>query len=304
MNKKEQKIFNFYDFKQQPIEKDVKVMDWQMCRKNTVNKILIGYNRRNKDAYAYVDAYAELTLDEFYDSIKGVPRDILYKWSVHGGRGIPAILPLYAYHHKENLNEYNSGLFLLNTEFKCGEIIGKIPALFDTGASMTHITLALWKKSGMAEQFLQRYKDICNLLGFYNVEDFGKIRDLVAERNNEDSFLLPLKEFSTGVGDGTKRRTYQMRMDELILYNNKLGSGDPVIVNNIDVRIIESVHESFMIGENVINYLTTQMGPLDDNFEILIDFTENGKRLMEKHRKTKNINAMQDMYLLDDNIDE
>ena len=292
--------FDFYDFDQQPIEKDVRVGEWQTERKNTVGRILVGYNHKKRGLISYVDVYAELTLDEYYDSVKGVPREILYKWDLYGGRGIPAFLPLYAYYNKTDLNDYTSGLFLIDSKFKCGTITDETKALFDTGASMTHISSRLWKESGMAEELLHKHKDICNLLGFFNVDDFGKVRDTIAETKGEDSFLLPLKEFSTGVGDGTRRRTYQTRLDELIIYNNKLGSSSPVTLSNIDVRIIESPFRTFVIGENVINYLTTQMGPIGNDFNILIDFTEDGKCLMDKHRKTKNINAMTDMYILDE----
>ena len=293
-------IFDFTDFNQTPIEYYVDVMEWRR-RKDTVGKMLIGGNhRKDENNRSHVDIYAELTLDEYYDSIELAPKYFFYDWSIHGGRGVPPLLPLYAYYHNEDLNKYDNGLFLLSAQIKCGSIAYPTDALFHTGASMTHMTSTQWVESGMAEQFLKENKNLCNLMGFYDVTDFGKIRDQEAERKGKDSFLLPMKEFSTGVGDGTRRRTYQMRLDELILHKNTLGSQEPVILKNIDTRIIESTQSSLMVGENVINYLTTQMGPIDDDFHIMIDFTEHGRQLMEKHRKTKNINAMQEMYILDE----
>ena len=294
------KLFDFCNFEQIPIELNVGVQDWKR-RKENIYKILIGGNRRkDNNNNVYVDVFAELSLDEYYDSIKDVPRHIPYKWTIYGGYGIPALLPLHAYYHNENLDEYEKGLFNISTTIKCGTVSETIDALFDTGASMTHMTSTLWIQSGIAEQFLHEHKNLCNLLGFYTVDDFVSVRDKEAEKKGEDSFLLPMKKFSTGVGDGTKRKTYQMRLDEIILHKNSLGSGTPIILKNIDVRIIESTSISLMIGENVINYLTTQMGPIEDDFHIMIDFTEHGRYLMDKHRKTKNINAMTDMYILDE----
>ena len=293
------RIFDFNNHDQIPIECGVRKVEWQR-RKSAVDKLLIAKRVRKEGYDTYVDIYAELTLEEFIKSKKDIGYSVLYKWVIVGGPGIPLIVPLFAYDKNENLDNYVKGMFMVSTRFECGLIEGKHEALFDTGASVTHITHSLWIDSGMAGQFLWHNKDLCSSVGLNKVNDIGVIRDMEAERRGEDSFLLPLKPFKSGVGDGRLRNTYQFRMDKFVIENENLGGSTPVVLENIDVRIIESSQHMMILGENIINYLTTQMGPIGDDFKLIIDFTENGKRLLDKHRITKNINGMTSMYLMEE----
>ena len=289
------KTFDFYDLDQKPKEVGLKVYDW-LDRKESREKILIYRNSRDIDGFQYVDAYEELTPEEEYYATLNVPREVLHGWSFRAGVGLGRYLPLYAYSKETNLSEYKSGLFMLDSVMKNKDLVFGGKVLFDTGASMCHITSISWIRSGLAKQFLEENKELCKAIGINKVEDFGKVRDLSAKNLGEDSFLLPLQVFFSGVGDGRKKRAYQIRIDELRLQGSRLGGGEVVVLKNVDFRIIESNHFGVILGENVIQYLTTQMGPIDGEFKMIMDFTEEGERLMEKHREEKGVNAMTTSY--------
>lgn len=89
-------IFDFYNHNQKPIELDMSILDWY-DNPRCVDKIFVGKDRPKKNFSAYADLYAELTLDEYLDSTKGVPYEIITKWCIYAGRGVPKILPLYSY---------------------------------------------------------------------------------------------------------------------------------------------------------------------------------------------------------------
>ena len=230
-----------------------------------------------------IDIVAFMTLGDFLQNYP--PKKFSNKFIILGGMGIPALLPLQVYEHETA--QHNMGFFYVQTSI-CINGLESIPSrqLLDTGASYCHITFPMWQAMRLDARFLEENENLCRLMKINNPRDF--------EFENLPLRKLPPEE-CTILGNGTVVTTYQIRIDKVIIDNNN----SPVEINNITTKMINGSRPQFIIGENVIKYLDITSKPVNGKFTLSIDFTKEGKSLMDKHRVEQNLNNMQTCYQLE-----
>ena len=230
-----------------------------------------------------VDIVAFMTLGDYYKNRP--PKNFFSRFRILGGMGIPALLPLQVYGHETI--QHNMGFYFVQTEIQInGEKSATARQLLDTGASYCHITYPMWQAMRLGEKFIEENANLCRLIKIINPKDF--------EFENLPLRKLPPGE-CTSLGNGTVVTTYQIRIDKIIINN----SNNPVEINNITARMIDGDKSHFIIGENVIKYLDITSKPVNGKFTLSIDFTKEGKSLMDKHRVEQNLNNMQTCYQLE-----
>ena len=101
---------------------------------------------------------------------------------------------------------------------------------------------------------------------------------------------------ATTIGDGSRVLVFPTKLDSITFVMNKLGSGLPVTLNDITVNVMNHAEPHFITGCNVIKYLKLHSEPIGDEFTISVDFTEDGRRLLEKDRADKKNNFMKHFY--------
>ena len=189
-----------------------------------------------------------------------------------------------AYTHKFDVND--TWAFLCPVALKCGEVNTKLErlVLLDTGAGFCHISFPLWCFIGLNKVCFNEKKESLNLMGVHSPDDM-----------TFDKLPFPPAANKTELGNGLKIDTYEFRLDELILGTQASGADNRIVLNNITVRIIDSPKYEFIVGLNVLRYLTINYQPSETQSICQITFEDNGRRLLEKHR-AKGINNMQRMF--------
>jgi hypothetical protein len=117
-----------------------------------------------------------------------------------------------------------------------------------------------------------------------NKELFDNIGVSSPEEMTFDS--LPLQPKTTALGDYKEVTVYEFKLDEMILGERSIGY-PAITLNDITVKIINSNEYSFIIGWNVLRYLSVEYAPsaADSSYRLMLD--DKGKRLLEAHRNTK-----------------
>ncbi|MCL2017132.1 MAG: hypothetical protein FWG68_12890 [Defluviitaleaceae bacterium] len=175
--------------------------------------------------------------------------------------------------------DINKGKFLYgNVKLECGEKSGEWISLFDTGATVCHMTYPLWKTMGLDELLFEENPPLMKLLGLKSPADF--------------TFeTLPMMEKATILGDNTKIRAYEVCLDYLTLGVRSLSS-QPIRLEKITVRLMDSPKLKFIVGENVLKYLKTNYNPDINNAIYNFELTPNGKHWLETDRQNKISNFM------------
>ena len=209
-------------------------------------------------------------------------------WTI-GGFDLGFLYPLQMYTEKRTVVE-SSRLFYLQTKIIIQNESSHFPYLFDTGAGMCHMTFPLWKQLMQHKRFFDDNKELCKLAGINSADE------LTFEN-------IPLyKRKGTTIGDGSSISIFPVRIDSITFALNKLGSGLPVMLDNITTYVMDHDELHFITGCNVIKYLKLHSEPIGDEFTISVDFTEDGKRLLEKDRQDKKNNYMTHFYNYEDLI--
>jgi len=185
---------------------------------------------------------------------------------------------------KFDVNKARNRGFYCATTLKSGgiSVVLQKTALLDTGATICHMSFPLWCGLG--------FNNICFN---HNKDEFLKIGI-----NSPDEMIfdkMPLKSFNTILGNGVKTKTYEFRADELILGDASV-PGKPVILTNITIRIMDSPDYEFIIGLNVLRYLSIKYQPSALKSFCQLSIDSNGMKLLDNDRTNLNINNMNSMF--------
>ena len=274
------------------IKHKVNARYWKFAQENATKVAICVDHELDKDGNLLYDIIAELEYEEYLE-IKGNLRKIFgsKKFWTMGGWELGFLYPLLIYTDKKKLTE-SSSLFYIDTKIDMKGINTHFSFLLDTGAGMCHMTYPLWEDMKQHMRFFDENKKLCELAGIKFAND------LTFEN-------IPIyKKKGTTLGDGSTVLVFQTKIDAITFQKNKLGRGLPVTLNNITVNVMDHFESHFIIGCNVIKYLKLHSEPIGDEFTISIDFTDNGKRLLEKDRTEKKNNYMTHFYNFEDLIKE
>ena len=169
-----------------------------------------------------------------------------------------------AYICKFDVNKARNRGFYCATTINSGgiSVLLQKTALLDTGATTCHMSFPLWCGLGFSLVCFRELKT-----------EFGKIGVSSPDKMTFDT--LPLKQFETILGNGIKTKTYEFRVDELILGDTSISSR-PVKLANITIRIMDSPDYEFIIGLNVLRYLTIKYQPSASKSICHLIFDNNG----------------------------
>lgn len=156
-------------------------------------------------------------------------------------------------------------------------------SLLDTGAAICHMTYPLWLNMGLHEECWNRNPELCKLMGI------ASPNDMVFEK-------LPLVSVISILGDGSKIKAYEFRLDELELGRESLGFNHKINFENITVRVINRKDSDFIVGWNVLKYLEPTYKPSLYQSIYQLELTEDGRKLLEQDRQNKISNYMQSMF--------
>jgi hypothetical protein len=178
--------------------------------------------------------------------------------------------------------------FFCPVSIKCGNVDAKVgdTVLLDTGAGICHITFPMWCNLGLNKVCFDEKEDLLKLMGVDAPEEmtFDKIP------------FAPLPDSkATEVGNGIRVRTYEFRVDELILgdASKRLNS---LVFKNISVRLIDSPRQEFMVGLNVLRYTKIHYQPTPKKAICQLSLDNNGRQLLEHHRSSRGINNLQNNF--------
>jgi len=189
-----------------------------------------------------------------------------------------------AYICKFDVNKARNRGFYCTTTLKSGgvSVILQKTALLDTGATTCHMSFPLW----------------CGL-GFNNIcFDQNKAEFVKIGINSPDDMIfesMPLKSFDTILGNGLKTKTYEFRVDELMIGDTS-GLSKPITLTNITIRVMDSPDYEFIIGLNVLRYLTIKYQPSALKSICNLTLDSNGKKLLDDDRINYDINNMSSMF--------
>ena len=156
-------------------------------------------------------------------------------------------------------------------------------ALFDSGAAICHMTYGLWRWMKLHEACWNGNPSLCKLMGFASANDM--IFD-----------TLPLNTTYSILGDGSPVKVYEFRLDKLELGKPTLGFNHSIILDNITVRLINRKDLDFIVGWNVLKYLTPTYHPSTTSLLYQLELEEAGHQLFLQDRARKVSNHMQSMF--------
>ena len=266
------------------IKHNVNQWEWKSAKENATKVAICVACRKGSDDAFYYDIIAELEYEEFL-KIKNELRPTFGHnnvWTI-GGLELGFLYPLHVYSEKRTVTE-SSGLFYLQTKIVMQNESSHLPCLFDTGAGMCHMTFPFWVKLKQHVRFFDENKRLCEL-----------VKIISADELTFDNIPI-YKKRGTTIGDGSSILVFPVKIDSISFVLNKLGSGVPVTLNNITVNVMDHLESHFITGCNVIKYLKLHSEPIGDEFTISVDFTEDGRRLLEKDRIDKKNNYMTHFY--------
>jgi len=177
--------------------------------------------------------------------------------------------------HSFDLNQ--TGILQSPVEFEFSglhKILG-YEIMLDYGAGTCHMTFPLWCDLGLNKICFEKQKRLLALMGVNSLEEmtFSK---------------LPLRKskLMTKLGNGFEVPAYEFRLDKLVL-------GSKIELPNITVRLIDSKNDdTFVIGLNVLRYLSINYKPFVGQSIFQFAFEESGRELLEHDRVQKRQNNM------------
>jgi len=164
----------------------------------------------------------------------------------------------------------------------CGSIRMPRVALLDTGAGVCHMTFGLWKRLGLDKACFESNQSLMKQMGFKSKEDFTFEN-------------LPLERATTKLGDENEIITYLSRVDTLILGKEKVGS-KPIRLNNITVKVMDSIEDNFIVGMNVLLYLNISYQANSSKAMMRISLERAGLDWLEKDRLEGKANSMVESF--------
>jgi len=156
-------------------------------------------------------------------------------------------------------------------------------SLLDSGATICHMTYPLWLHMGLHEVCWNANPQLCKLMGF------NKPSDMTFE-------TLPLTSTYSILGDGSRVKVYEFRLDAVELGKPSLGFNHSIKMENITVRLINRVGSDFFVGWNILKYLKPDYDPSIVSAVYQLSLTENGRQLFNQDRHDKVNNHMQTMF--------
>ena len=165
-----------------------------------------------------------------------------------------------------------------NIKLACSDKSDERSALFDTGATICHISYGLWLDMGLDELLFNDNPSLMKLLGIRSKDD-------LAFDN------LPMTAWTTILGNDTRVRTYEFCLDTLTLGVQSL-SHQPIHLKNITVRLIDSPELQFIVGWNVLKYLNIDYRASQKEAICKFELTDDGRLWLEDDRKNKIANFM------------
>ena len=150
------------------------------------------------------------------------------------------------------------------------------------------MTYGLWLDMGLDEvcfQSLQSNPSLFNALGFKSAKDM--------------TFdTLPLVKKRSELGDDNESTVYEFRLDALQLGKKSIGNPNPIVVNNVTVRVIYSMKSKFIVGGNILKYLAVNYNPTISGALYNLYLTVEGRQFLEQDRQKNINNFMQSMFYL------
>ncbi|MCL1996454.1 MAG: hypothetical protein FWG63_09635 [Defluviitaleaceae bacterium] len=165
-----------------------------------------------------------------------------------------------------------------NVKLECADKSYEKRSLFDTGATISHMSYGLWQYMGLDELLFNDNPPLMKLLGIKSKDDLAF-----------DS--LPMIARATILGDDTRVRTYEFCLDTLALGVQSL-SYQPIRLKNITVRLIDSPELQFIVGWNVLKYLNIDYKASQKEAICKFELTVDGRLWLEDDRKEKIANFM------------
>jgi len=170
------------------------------------------------------------------------------------------------------INIHQQSALYCPVELECGGYIQSFPnALLDTGAGMCHITYPLWTLSGFGKLCWDENKKLMQLMKIKSSDDL--------------TFdTLPLTAKYSELGDNSKAKVYEFKVDKLTLGKISIGFPHNITLNNITVRIIDSDKHGFLVGWNVLKYLAITYNPSISKATYKFALTPDGENYLHQDR--------------------
>ena len=156
-------------------------------------------------------------------------------------------------------------------------------ALLDTGAAICHMTYPLWLNMGLHDVCWNNNPQLCKLMG-------------IASPGDITFDNLPLVSAVSTLGDGSKVKVYEFRLDALELGKASIGFNHTIVVEDITIRLINRKDSDFIVGWNVLKYLKPTYTPAPSNLIYQFELTDTGRQLFEQDRQNKIANHMQSIF--------
>jgi len=164
----------------------------------------------------------------------------------------------------------------------CGKSKTTRFSLLDSGAGLCHMSFGLWKLLELDALCFNDNPQLMSQMGIKSKED------LVFEK-------LPLRLEASTLGDRTKAAAYLTKIDQLTLGEIKAGS-NPIRLNDITVKVINSDKLYFIVGVNVLRYTSVSYSPSPERARMRISLEQAGLDWFEQDRKNGLANSMTSMF--------
>ena len=176
-------------------------------------------------------------------------------------------------------------MLLCPVKLSCGqsEHIARY-SLLDTGAGVCHMTYRMWIDMGLHKICWNTNPALCNLMGIKTPDE------MIFDR-------LPLAAAYSVLGDGSRVKVYEFRLDKLQLGLPSISFNHCIILDNITVRLINAEDADFIVGWNVLKYLEILYTPSAVDPICRLTLTSDGQQLFSHDRRNKITNFMQSMFV-------
>jgi hypothetical protein len=183
--------------------------------------------------------------------------------------------------HEIDIN--STGILMLPIKIVNGQASAMFyNSLLDTGAGLCHITYPAWRNMGMNEVCFNDNPTLMKQMGIYSPDDL-----------TFDN--MPLTRHTTELGNGMEINAYEARLDQIYLGKERLGL-PPITIENITIRIIDSDKRAFIVGWNILKYLSVNYNPSLHESQYQLMLTKEGRKKFQYDRENNISNYLKHRF--------
>jgi hypothetical protein len=143
--------------------------------------------------------------------------------------------------------------------------------LFDTGASICHMSYPMWLRMGLNDICWNDNSSLLKSMGILSSADM-------------DFDRLPFTAKRTILGNNTVVKAYEFKLDKLILGQKSMKFPYCIELDDITVRLINAYEVSFVVGCNVLKHLKICYNPTLYRHEYFFEMTQDSLQSLQYDR--------------------